>query len=115
MLSANKRYQQFSIDLASLSRLNRYLFFLMTRRPTRTTLFPYTTLFRSHAPRPHPRAHRELGSGTSCDGRERVDAHRAAEAVRAGAPCRRTRTPSRARQGGDYESLVPRRESLIAQ
>src|SRR5574341_955418 len=27
------------------------LFFLMIRRPPRSTLFPYTTLFRSHAPR----------------------------------------------------------------
>src|SRR5256885_237057 len=27
----------------------RYLFFLMIRRPPRSTLFPYTTLFRSHA------------------------------------------------------------------
>src|SRR2546427_6660628 len=26
-------------------------FFLMIRRPPRSTLFPYTTLFRSHAPR----------------------------------------------------------------
>src|SRR5689334_24742526 len=26
-----------------------YLFFLMLRRPPRSTLFPYTTLFRSHA------------------------------------------------------------------
>src|SRR6476660_10115895 len=25
-----------------------YLFFLMIRRPPRSTLFPYTTLFRSH-------------------------------------------------------------------
>src|SRR3712207_9366567 len=27
-------------------------FFLMIRRPPRSTLFPYTTLFRSHDPRP---------------------------------------------------------------
>src|SRR3712207_8460119 len=31
-----------------------YLFFLMIRRPPRSTLFPYTTLFRSH---PEPRRH----------------------------------------------------------
>src|SRR5260221_8643450 len=29
-----------------------FFFFLMIRRPPRSTLFPYTTLFRS--PRPHP-------------------------------------------------------------
>src|SRR2546425_1125766 len=27
-----------------------HFFFLMIRRPPRSTLFPYTTLFRSHAP-----------------------------------------------------------------
>src|SRR3712207_7211222 len=49
-------------------------FFLMIRRPPRSTLFPYTTLFRSHEHRPQPigavherrvrRAgeHRELGT-----------------------------------------------------
>src|SRR2546426_12033039 len=32
-----------------------FFFFLMIRRPPRSTLFPYTTLFRSHAPhRLHP-------------------------------------------------------------
>src|SRR2546427_2089441 len=29
-------------------------FFLMIRRPPRSTLFPYTTLFRSHVPRLRP-------------------------------------------------------------
>src|SRR5256885_5769455 len=29
--------------------LFRFFFFLMIRRPPRSTLFPYTTLFRSHA------------------------------------------------------------------
>src|SRR5689334_24790046 len=31
----------------------RSVFFLMIRRPPRSTLFPYTTLFRSHRPRTH--------------------------------------------------------------
>src|SRR2546430_10392868 len=41
-------------------------FFLMIRRPPRSTLFPYTTLFRSRAARAHgapsadPRAHARL-------------------------------------------------------
>src|SRR5256885_12851955 len=30
-----------------------YFFFLMIRRPPRSTLFPYTTLFRSRRERPH--------------------------------------------------------------
>src|ERR1043166_10170237 len=29
-----------------------FFFFLMIRRPPRSTLFPYTTLFRSHEPHP---------------------------------------------------------------
>src|SRR6201994_5040312 len=35
-----------------------FFFFLMIRRPPRSTLFPYTTLFRSrgHPPRRHPLA-----------------------------------------------------------
>src|SRR6266550_4782742 len=31
-----------------------FLFFLMIRRPPRSTLFPYTTLFRSSSPSPVP-------------------------------------------------------------
>src|SRR5215475_15543332 len=31
-----------------------FFFFLMIRRPPRSTLFPYTTLFRSSALCPHP-------------------------------------------------------------
>src|SRR3712207_8283882 len=37
-----------------------FLFFLMIRRPPRSTLFPYTTLFRSLPARPH--AERVQGS-----------------------------------------------------
>src|SRR3712207_7050588 len=36
-----------------------FFFFLMIRRPPRSTLFPYTTLFRSHVP-PQQRAVRDL-------------------------------------------------------
>src|SRR4029434_11342511 len=32
----------------SSTRTHSYIFFLMIRRPPRSTLFPYTTLFRSH-------------------------------------------------------------------
>src|SRR3712207_7418184 len=34
-----------------VTRLGYYFFFLMIRRPPRSTLFPYTTLFRSRAVR----------------------------------------------------------------
>src|SRR2546425_2065641 len=59
----------------------RHVFFLMIRRPPRSTLFPYTTLFRSDHPdgRDYGRAGRGAvrdgiwpadahGSRTSCDG-----------------------------------------------
>src|SRR2546422_3277019 len=43
-----------------------FFFFLMIRRPPRSTLFPYTTLFRSHRP------HRgELGWAAAAYARER--------------------------------------------
>src|SRR2546429_8939331 len=65
-----------------------YFFFLMIRRPPRSTLFPYTTLFRSHrstsgsgpapipAAPPRPRARRRRGGWrpASCrQGRSRLD------------------------------------------
>src|SRR2546425_5281074 len=51
-----------------------FFFFLMIRRPPRSTLFPYTTLFRSHCagrgrvPRDRrPRFHRRPGRGCAAD------------------------------------------------
>src|SRR6266508_5365853 len=41
-----------------------FFFFLMIRRPPRSTLFPYTTLFRS--PRPPPRASVRSRSSKLC-------------------------------------------------
>src|SRR5437773_5787087 len=37
-------------------------FFLIIRRPPRSTLFPYTTLFRSHGSRPRGTARRPIGA-----------------------------------------------------
>src|SRR2546430_3616530 len=45
-----------------------FFFFLMIRRPPRSTLFPYTTLFRSHYPGPQ-RGRRDLGDVRRRDGR----------------------------------------------
>src|SRR5436309_12336160 len=42
------------------------IFFLMIRRPPRSTLFPYTTLFRSHCP-PHSSAPRPPGAPRRTD------------------------------------------------
>src|SRR5215213_11349295 len=42
-----------------------FFFFLMIRRPPRSTLFPYTTLFRSgpRRPRAHPARRRQRSAG----------------------------------------------------
>src|SRR6201995_4153865 len=42
------RSEEHTSELQSLTNLVCPLFFLMIRRPPRSTLFPYTTLFRSH-------------------------------------------------------------------
>src|SRR5712672_4393955 len=52
-----------------------FFFFLMIRRPPRSTLFPYTTLFRSN--RPRPLFHHVLGSPP--DGRQSTWAIRSEE------------------------------------
>src|SRR3990167_8307711 len=43
----SKRSEEHTSELQSQSNLVSPLFFLMIRRPPRSTLFPYTTLFRS--------------------------------------------------------------------
>src|SRR3712207_7138224 len=45
-------------------------FFLMIRRPPRSTLFPYTTLFRSRGDGVHHVRHRLDGGGARVDGGE---------------------------------------------
>src|SRR3990167_5698401 len=44
---ATARSGEHTSELQSQSKILCRLFFLMTRRPPRSTLFPYTTLFRS--------------------------------------------------------------------
>src|SRR5258705_10767742 len=48
------------LRLLFLSTLPFFFFFLMIRRPPRSTLFPYTTLFRS---RPHGKPERKACQG----------------------------------------------------
>src|SRR2546430_17623219 len=68
------------------STLYLFFFFLMIRRPPRSTLFPYTTLFRS----------------SSLDGR---DVHRKSEARRSAANARRLQQAFRVlRSGRDRKS-----------
>src|SRR6266853_5965106 len=47
-----------------------FFFFLMIRRPPRSTLFPYTTLFRSGCPRAQCRCR-----SSPCRGRSRSEEH----------------------------------------
>src|SRR5574343_1297369 len=49
------------------------LFFLMIRRPPRSTLFPYTTLFRSSPP--HYKTPVPAGSDASTSGSDRSEEH----------------------------------------
>src|SRR6266404_7074560 len=56
----------------SLSRFVFFFFFLMIRRPPRSTLFPYTTLFRS---RPRPTAPRPPAGNGAATPRERSEEH----------------------------------------
>src|SRR2546426_9152456 len=55
-------------------------FFLMIRRPPRSTLFPYTTLFRSWFPHPHPASHLLLPADAGGGG-ARLPLHRPAAAL----------------------------------
>src|SRR2546427_6337060 len=50
----------------------RGFFFLMIRRPPRSTLFPYTTLFRSRGSRRDPAAHGGDPAGHSRDEHRRL-------------------------------------------
>src|SRR5260221_6542194 len=49
--------------------MRRSSFFLMIRRPPRSTLFPYTTLFRSPAPAPGPAIARSPAQAAARPGR----------------------------------------------
>src|SRR2546421_8088739 len=70
-----------------------FFFFLMIRRPPRSTLFPYTTLFRSRRgvprrcpPRTRPRA--RAGSRTARPHRERSEEHTSELQSRSDLVCR---------------------------
>src|SRR3990167_5489466 len=58
--STSSRSEEHTSELQSQSNLVCRLFFLMIRRPPRSTLFPYTTLFRS----PAGRLRAAVGPGT---------------------------------------------------
>src|SRR5258707_15812770 len=53
---------------------DRFFFFLMIRRPPRSTLFPYTTLFRSRTS-PPPVSCRSAGDGRGSSAATRSEEH----------------------------------------
>src|SRR5438034_3339849 len=75
-----------------------FIFCLITRRPPRSTLFPYTTLFRSRCRRGRPRA-------------------RAPRRARAPPPARSPRdaaaTPARARRSEEHTSELQSHSDLV--
>src|SRR6267154_4669876 len=54
--------------MSYLLSLFSFFFFLMIRRPPRSTLFPYTTLFRSRVPPGRPAQGRAHGEGAAAAG-----------------------------------------------
>src|SRR3712207_7990754 len=80
-------------------------FFLMIRRPPRSTLFPYTTLFRSTA----ARARRE-GAGSRGDQRQAHD-HRTGHSDDGGSRRARLRTP--ALRSEEHTSELQSRQYLV--
>src|SRR6266516_1154876 len=89
-----------------------FFFFLMIRRPPRSTLFPYTTLFRSQgaAPRPHHRGAEHQAARAAPGTRARSPARGAEEALR-----RRPRPPGRHPRVHGVPRPVKPEETLSAQ
>src|SRR3712207_7962117 len=88
----------------------------MIRRPPRSTLFPYTTLFRSLSARPHPvlrpvEAHHLLGALDGHVG----DAARDGEAfsIVGARPPQRPSVPSEDRRSEEHTSELQSRQYLV--
>src|SRR5688572_31084903 len=83
-----------------------FFFFLMIRRPPRSTLFPYTTLFRSCHARRHARGSaRRLSSHRGHDGRARTSGVRLAPG--------RGRGPSGIRRSEEHTSELQSQSNLV--
>src|SRR6267143_6938631 len=82
-----------------------FFFFLMIRRPPRSTLFPYTTLFRSAGPDPARPSHRHRREAALGDARDRPEADPAAASLLLPRD-----VPSPGDHGARIRRLVPRRK-----
>src|SRR2546421_8775817 len=75
-----------------------FFFFLMIRRPPRSTLFPYTTLFRSRAQQRHARRGRRFQAGRAAPPGQRL--------FRGGAEAREDRKSTRLNSSHDQISYA---------
>src|SRR5688572_31674874 len=80
-------------------------FFLMIRRPPRSTLFPYTTLFRS---RPFPRPARGGEAGPAGQPEEHLQRHQHPPGQRDPRPAGRTRSEEHTSELQSQSNLVCR-------
>src|SRR3712207_6965523 len=85
-------------------------FFLMIRRPPRSTLFPYTTLFRSAEPPRHGRGE-ALGGRAGARGRHGLGGRAAGLGPRRGA--RGPGGAARARRSEEHTSELQSRQYLV--
>src|SRR3712207_7705183 len=83
-------------------------FFLMIRRPPRSTLFPYTTLFRSGVQSTFPPHWRDRAQGRT----RRLGSRRWAGAA-AGAVMRRWRRPRASTRSEEHTSELQSRQYLV--
>src|SRR5215813_15297915 len=86
-----------------------FFFFLMIRRPPRSTLFPYTTLFRS--PSPRTTRSRQSICKTGC-GRWRSEEHTSELQSRPHLVCRLLLEKKKTPNTGDDVLHIPRGERL---
>src|SRR5258707_14883908 len=101
--------EYYCIDLTSFSFVRFYLFFffLMIRRPPRSTLFPYTTLFRS--PRfPREMRHSTISRTRICPPTYRSEEHTSELQSRQYLVCRLLLEKKKRRRGLPQEYRRPR-------
>src|SRR5688572_31611079 len=90
--------------------MRRVLFFLMIRRPPRSTLFPYTTLFRSS-----DRRRGDLASRSAGDHQRRTRTRTASRGDDEWLEARRSRVRARAEESGHADRKSTRLNSSHSQ
>src|SRR2546422_7152189 len=88
------------------------LFFLMIRRPPRSTLFPYTTLFRSYGRHGSPRTRSPPPSGSSASSGA-TGAHCSRTPSASASRTSRSQSPSRSARSEEHTSELQSRLHLV--